>query len=75
MAQTPTNAINLDIAPDQFDKFMAAAKETLQRRRRIPDVASSISRRRRATDHVKKYQAATNDIVITRPLSEAEKIL
>lgn len=28
----------------------------------------------RATDHVKKYQAATNNIVISRPLSETEKI-
>jgi len=29
----------------------------------------------RAKDHIKKYEAATNDIVISRPLSEAEKIL
>ena len=29
----------------------------------------------RATDHAKKYQAATNDIVISRPLSERENIL
>jgi hypothetical protein len=34
MAQTAINAINLDIAPDQFDKLVEAAKENLQRRRR-----------------------------------------
>jgi quinol monooxygenase YgiN len=27
MAQTAINAINLDIAPDQFDKFVEATKE------------------------------------------------
>jgi autoinducer 2-degrading protein len=82
------NAINLDIAPDQFDKFMEAAKENAAASTKDPgcrefnivvskddphhimffevyDNAAALDLHR-ATDHFKKYQAATKDMVTKR---------
>ena len=82
------NAINLDIAPDQFDKFMEAAKENAAASTKDPgcrefnivvskddphhimffevyDNAAALDVHR-ATDHFKKYQAATKDMVTKR---------
>jgi autoinducer 2-degrading protein len=82
------NAINLDIAPDQFDKFMEAAKENAAASTKDPgcrefdiavaqndphhvmffevyDNAQALDVHR-ATDHFKKYQAATKDMVVKR---------
>ena len=82
------NAINLDIAPDQFDKFMDAAKENASASTKDPgcrefnivvskddphhimffevyDNAAALDVHR-ATDHFKKYQAATKDMVTKR---------
>jgi (4S)-4-hydroxy-5-phosphonooxypentane-2,3-dione isomerase len=82
------NAINLDVAPDQFDKFMEAAKENAAASTRDPgcrefnivvskddphhimffevyDNAAALDIHR-ATDHFKKYQAATKDMVTKR---------
>jgi autoinducer 2-degrading protein len=82
------NAINLDIAPDQFDKFMEAAKENAAASTKdagcrefnivvskddphhimffeVYDNAAALDVHR-ATDHFKKYQAATKDMVTKR---------
>jgi (4S)-4-hydroxy-5-phosphonooxypentane-2,3-dione isomerase len=82
------NAINLDIAPDQFEKFMEAAKENAAASTKDPgcrefnivvskddphhimffevyDNAAALDVHR-ATDHFKKYQAATKDMVTKR---------
>jgi autoinducer 2-degrading protein len=82
------NAINLDVAPDQFDKFMEAAKENAAASTKDPgcrefnivvskddphhimffevyDNAAALDIHR-ATDHFKKYQAATKDMVTKR---------
>jgi autoinducer 2-degrading protein len=82
------NAINLDIAPDQFDKFMEAAKENAAASTKDPgcrefniavskddphhimffevyDNAAALDLHR-ATDHFKKYQAVTKDMVTKR---------
>jgi quinol monooxygenase YgiN len=82
------NAINLDIAPDQFDKFMEAAKENAAASTKDPgcrefnivvskddphhimffevyDNAAALDVHR-ATDHFKKYQAVTKDMVTKR---------
>ena len=82
------NAINLDVVPDQFDKFMEAAKENAAASTKDPgcrefnivvskddphhimffevyDNAAALDIHR-ATDHFKKYQAATKDMVTKR---------
>jgi quinol monooxygenase YgiN len=82
------NAINLDIAPDQFDKFMAAAKENAVASAKDPgcrefsivvlqddphhimffevyDNAAGLDFHRQ-TDHFKKFQEATKDMVTKR---------
>src|ERR1017187_9071088 len=82
------NAINLDIAPDQFDKFMEAAKENAAASTKDPgcrefnivvskddphhimffevyDNAAALDLHR-ATDHFKKYQTVTKDMVTKR---------
>ena len=79
------NAINLDILPDQFDKFMEVAKENAAASVKDPgcrefnitvaandphhvmffevyDNAAALDVHR-ATDHFKKFQAATKDMV------------
>jgi quinol monooxygenase YgiN len=86
------NAINLDIAPDQFDKFMAAAKENAVASAKDPgcrefsiavsqddphhimffevyDNAAALDAHR-ATDHFKKFQAATKDMVAKRDVRQ-----
>jgi len=82
------NAINLDIVPEQFDKFMEAAKENAAASTKDPGcrefnivVAQNDPHHvmffevyenaaaldfHRATDHFKKYQAATKDMVSKR---------
>jgi (4S)-4-hydroxy-5-phosphonooxypentane-2,3-dione isomerase len=82
------NAINLDIAPDQFDKFMAVAKENAAASTKDPgcrefnivvsqddphhimffevyDNAAALDAHR-ATDHFKKFQETTKDMVTKR---------
>jgi quinol monooxygenase YgiN len=82
------NAINLDIAPDQFDKFMAVAKENAVASAKDPgcrefsiavsqddphhimffevyDNAAGLDFHRQ-TDHFKKFQEATKDMVTKR---------
>jgi autoinducer 2-degrading protein len=82
------NSINLDIAPDQFDKFMEAAKENAAASTKDPgcrefnvmvaqndphhvmffevyDNAAALEFHR-TTEHFKKYQAVTKDMVVKR---------
>src|SRR5476651_2502417 len=82
------NSINLDIAPDQFDKFMEAAKENAAASTKDPgcrefnvmvaqndphhvmffevyDNAAAVDFHR-ATEHFKKFQAVTKDMVVKR---------
>ena len=86
------NAINLDIAPDQFDKFMEAAKENAAASTKDPgcrefnivvskddphhimffevyDNAAALDIHR-ATDHFKKYQTVTKDMVTKRDVKQ-----
>jgi autoinducer 2-degrading protein len=86
------NAINLDIAPDQFDKFMEAAKENAAASTKDPgcrefnivvaqndphhvmffevyDNAAAVDLHR-ATDHFKKFQAATKDMATKRDVRQ-----
>jgi (4S)-4-hydroxy-5-phosphonooxypentane-2,3-dione isomerase len=86
------NAINLDIAPDQFDKFMEAAKENAAASTKDPgcrefnivvaqndphhimffevyDNAAALDVHR-ATDHFKKFQATTKDMVTKRDVRQ-----
>jgi len=86
------NAINLDIAPDQFDKFMEAATENAAASTKDPgcrefnivvaqndphhimffevyDNAAALDVHR-ATDHFKKFQATTKDMVTKRDVRQ-----
>jgi (4S)-4-hydroxy-5-phosphonooxypentane-2,3-dione isomerase len=90
------NAINLDIAPDQFDKFMEAAKENAAASTKDPgcrefnivvaendphhimffevyDNAAALDVHR-ATEHFKKYQAATKDMVVKRDARQFQSV-
>jgi hypothetical protein len=96
MAQTAINAINLDIAPDQLDKFVEAAKENAAASTKDPGYREfniAVSKMTRTTSCslrsmtmprpstftepriMSRHKAATNNIAISRPLSEAERIL
>jgi autoinducer 2-degrading protein len=82
------NAINLEIAPDQFDKFMEVAKENAAASTKDPgcrefnivvaqdnphhimffevyDNAAALDLHR-TTEHFKKFQAVTKDMVTKR---------
>jgi quinol monooxygenase YgiN len=86
------NAVNLDILPDQFDKFMEVAKENGAASVKDPgcrefnitvaandphhvmffevyDNAAALDAHR-ATDHFKKFQAATKDMVGKRDVRQ-----
>jgi quinol monooxygenase YgiN len=86
------NSINLDIAPEQFDKFMEAAKENAAASTKDPgcrefnvmvaqndphhvmffevyDNAAALDAHR-ATEHFKKFQAATKDMVAKRDVRQ-----
>jgi quinol monooxygenase YgiN len=86
------NAINLDIVPEQFDKFMEVAKENAAASTKDPgcrefnivvaandphhimffevyDNAAALDAHR-ATDHFKKFQAATKDMVAKRDVRQ-----
>lgn len=90
------NAVNLDIVPDQFDKFMEAAKENGAASTKDPgcrefnimvaqndprhvfffevyDDAAALDAHR-ATDHFKKYQAVTKDMVAKRDVRQFSSI-
>jgi quinol monooxygenase YgiN len=86
------NAINLDIVPEQFDKFMEVAKENAAASTKDPGcrefnivVAQNDPHHimffevyenaaaldfHRATDHFKKFQAATKDMVAKRDVRQ-----
>jgi autoinducer 2-degrading protein len=86
------NAVNLDIVPEQFDKFMEVAKENGAASTKEPgcrefnivvaqndphhimffevyDNAAALDAHR-ATDHFKKFQAATKDMVAKRDVRQ-----
>src|SRR5580704_10562483 len=86
------NAVNLDIVPEQFDKFMEVAKENGAASTKDPgcrefnivvaqndphhimffevyDNAAALDAHR-ATDHFKKFQAATKDMVAKRDVRQ-----
>jgi quinol monooxygenase YgiN len=86
------NAVNLDIVPEQFDKFMEVAKENGAASTKDPgcrefnivvaqndprhvmffevyDNAAALDAHR-ATDHFKKFQAATKDMVAKRDIRQ-----
>lgn len=90
------NAINLDIKPDQFDKFMAAAKENAAASVKDPgcrefnvlvanndphhvmffevyDNAAALDAHRQ-TDHYKKYQETTKDMVAKRDIRQLSSV-
>jgi quinol monooxygenase YgiN len=90
------NAINLDIIPDQFDKFMAAAKENAEASVKDPgcrefnvvvanndphhvmffevyDNAAALDAHRQ-TEHYKKYQETTKDMVAKRDVRQMSSV-
>jgi quinol monooxygenase YgiN len=90
------NAVNLDIMPEQFDKFMEVAKENAAASTKDPgcrefnivvaqndphhimffevyDNAAALDAHR-ATDHFKKFQAATKDMVAKRDVRQFQSV-
>jgi (4S)-4-hydroxy-5-phosphonooxypentane-2,3-dione isomerase len=90
------NSINLDVIPEQFDKFMAAAKENAVASVKDPgcrefnvlvanndphhvmffevyDNAAALDAHRQ-TDHYKKYQATTKDMVAKRDVRQFSSV-